>query len=390
MALALFLSTMLAASTAAPAAPEGRAAPDAPPIVITGKRLDETEAALRACLARKCPPDEDIAATLAHAENLFVAGEYRRARSTLRSSLARNHDEARRYPEPVSNLYRANAVVANHLGFEEDYFQSTWGILRALKEGIPEPDARHFGARMEIAAMTMRLRGFEDGQHLYEELAKDADKAGRHDIAAMARLRAAGVAHREIPSKGSRKRLAEMAGSALPDAKAASLLAKLWLARIAREQGKVDEADAIIREVAPPDLAKPILVYSPPYQLTVQEMPGAVDPSRITAGEGNPARRFGGNFDGMWVDVGFWVQPDGRISDLEVLRKGGKAGWADPLLKSIRGRLYVPTREPFYRVERYTYTAGYEMRAGSHMMQRSPRARVEYLDLTLAGSAPPS
>jgi hypothetical protein len=385
MAFALLLSTMLAAA----APPEDRSTSDGPPIIITGQRLDETEAALRACLARKCPPDEDIAATLAHAENLFVAGDYKKARATLQASLGRNDDEAKRYPEPVSNLYRANAVVANHLGLEEDYHWSTWGILRALKAGIPKPDARHFGARMEIAAMTTRLRGFESGSRLYQQLAQDAEKAGRPDIAAMASLRAAGVARRNIPSSGARKYLAEMAQSTSPDKKVASLLAKLWLARVAREKGRIAEADRIIREIAPPDLAKPILVYSPPYQLTVQEMQSA-DPARVTAGEGNPARGFAGNFDKMWIDVGFWVQPDGRVSDLEVLRKGGKAGWADPLLKSISGRLYVPTREPFHRVERYTYTSGWELRAGSHIRQRSSRARVEFLDLTLAGNAPPN
>jgi hypothetical protein len=205
----------------------------------------------------------------------------------------------------------------------------------------------------------------------------------------MARIRAAGVARRDVPSSGARHLLADMAGSTSPDTRLASLLAKLWQARVAREKGRIEEADRIIREITPPDLVKPILVYSPPYQLNVQEMQSA-DPGRITAGEGNPARGFAGNFDNMWIDVGFWVQPDGRVSDLEVLRKGGRAGWADPLLKSISGRLYVPTREPFHRVERYTYTASWELRAGSRIRQRSARARVEYLDLTLAGSNPSS
>jgi hypothetical protein len=57
-------------------------------IVVTGTSLAQTERNLRECLARRCPPDEDIAATLAHAENQFVAGDYAAARRTTKASLA--------------------------------------------------------------------------------------------------------------------------------------------------------------------------------------------------------------------------------------------------------------------------------------------------------------
>jgi hypothetical protein len=131
-----------------------------------------------------------------------------------------------------------------------------------------------------------------------------------------------------------------------------------------------------------------VLIYAPRYQLNVQEL-NTGNPTEINAARGNPAARFGGNFDDMWVDVGFWVQPNGRVSDLQVLRKGGSsASWADPLLQSIRGRLYGPLEKPSYRQERYTYTAGWEFQTGSHIKRRSPRARVEYLDLTMRETPP--
>jgi hypothetical protein len=102
------------------------------------------------------------------------------------------------------------------------------------------------------------------------------------------------------------------------------------------------------------------------------------------AARGNPARRFGGNFEKTWIDVGFWVQPNGRVSHVEILRRKGDPDWAAPLLRAIGGRLYAPAREPAYRLERYSYTAGYEAQTGTRIRQRSPRARVEYLDLTAA------
>ncbi|MEA3065157.1 MAG: hypothetical protein QOJ27_1603 [Sphingomonadales bacterium] len=387
MVAGLLYPFLLAVSAqAAPPAPE--AASETPPIIVTGKRLEDSEAALRACLARKCPPDEDINATLAHAENLFVAGDYEKARTTLKRSLDRNRKYADRYPIPVSDLYRSNALVANHLGIEEDYFLSTWGTLHALKEGIPDPGWRHFGARMEIARMTARLRSFDDAERQYSRIAKDAEKAGRSDIAVLARLRGLAMEHQQRPSNVTRREIEKIAALTGPQTLYASSAAKLYLARLAGQAGRIAEAEAMIREVAGAGVKALVLVYAPPYQLNVQEV-DRTDPSVLDAPRGNPAYRYGGNFDDMWIDVGFWVQANGHVSDVKVLRKSSGASWADPLLESIKGRLYAPLEQPSYRQERYTYTAGWETQTGSRIKRRSPRARIEYLDLTMREAAPP-
>lgn len=378
MAFVQLLPALLAASEAEPPV---RPAVQAPPIVVTGKRIEDSEARLHACIARGCPPDEDIEATLAHAETLFVAGDYAKARSALRRSLQRNRKHAALYPEPVSDLYRADALAANHLGFERDYHRSTWGILSALRKGIPNQDARHFGARMEIAAMTARLRGFAAAEGLYAGLARDAERGGRPDIAAIARLRAAGLAWQRMPPAATRRELQRIASSTAPGSGVAARMAKLYLARIAQDAGKTAEAEALIREASGSGMARPVLIHSPPYELTVREFEDKVG-EPVNAARGNPARRYGGNFDKIWIDVGFWVQPNGRVADLEILRKSGEASWASPLLKSIAGRLYAPAPDAAYRLERYTYTSGYEDQTGSHIKLRSPRARVEYFDLT--------
>jgi hypothetical protein len=378
----------MAVAAAQPAQPPRQAGADDQSIVITGKRLDETEAALRDCLARKCPPDEDINATLAHAENLFVAGDYEKARTVLKRSLGRNSKYADRYPIPVSDLYRSNALVANHLGIEEDYFLSTWGTLHALKEGIPDATWRHFGARMEIARMTARLRSFDDAERQYLRIARDADKAGRPDIAVLARLRGLAMEHQQRPTNSTRPEIQKIAALTGPENLYASSAAKLYLARLAGQAGKIAEAEAMIREVAGAGVKALVLVYAPPYQLNVPEV-DRTDPSVLDAPRGNPAYRYGGNFDDMWIDVGFWVQANGHVSDVKILRKSSGASWADPLLKSIGGRLYAPLERPSYRQERYTYTAGWETQTGSRIKRRSPRARVEYLDLTMRETTPP-
>jgi len=386
MVAALLLPALMALS-AQSAPPARQTVEDSPPIIVTGKRLDETEAALRACLARKCPPDEDIDATLAHAENLFVAGDYRKARDTLRRSLDRNRKYADRYPVPVSDLYRSNALVADHLGFDEDYWQSTWGTLNTLKKGSADPDWRQFGARMEIARMTARLQGLAAGERAYASLAKDAAKAGRQDIAALAKLRELGMAYRSQPSGSIRRRIERIAALTGPENEYAASMAKLYLARLTAESGRIAEAQAMIREVAGPGITALFLIYAPPYQLNVQ----AVDTgyaNEFNPSKGNPANRFAGNFDDMWIDVGFWVQANGRVSDLQILRKSGDRSWAEPLLTSIRGRLYAPLEKPSYRKERYSYTSGWEEQTGSRIKARSPRARVEFLDLTMRDTSP--
>jgi len=89
-------------------------------------------------------------------------------------------------------------------------------------------------------------------------------------------------------------------------------------------------------------------------------------------------------FDDKWVDVGFWVDPDGRVREAEILRRSGDTNWTPTLMASINGRIYAPLTDPTgsYRVERYTYTALWEDRTGTRLKQRSANARVEMLDLS--------
>src|SRR4051812_17699393 len=111
MPLALLSSLLLATTAASAPNPQTEQT-----IVVTGRSLQDTERALRECLARKCPPNEDIAASLAHAENLFVAGKYGDARRVTLAAVGRNHRYRKTYPIDVSGLYRANARIAAHLG----------------------------------------------------------------------------------------------------------------------------------------------------------------------------------------------------------------------------------------------------------------------------------
>ncbi|MFX7620706.1 hypothetical protein ABTJ52_20035, partial [Acinetobacter baumannii] len=74
------------------------------PIIVTAIRLKDSADAVRRCVERHCPPDQDIAAALAHAENQFLSGDYRGARNTLNAARGRDRRFASKFPVQVASL----------------------------------------------------------------------------------------------------------------------------------------------------------------------------------------------------------------------------------------------------------------------------------------------
>lgn len=366
-------------------------------IIVTGTPIQNYRDRLAACLARNCPPDEDIDATLALAEALFVDGDYRDARRTILGSLSRNRRHARGYPEPVSDLNRANARVARHLGLDRDADFSTREILRALRAGLPTEDHRHFTARLEIAESVARFGyrydRYNDSQIELRELIRRARAAGRDDVVAMAELRNLWLDYLQGPFRAPPSAaLLEMARSSDPRR---SIGARMQMIRIYNRRGERARAEALVAELGQSGQRRRLL-YDPPYQLSQQGSEGlnamlqrlALE-GRLTSGS-NLADRLVDNFDDKWIEVGFWVNPEGRVEGLEIVRQRSNAGWARPLIESIRGRRYALADTSSYRLERYTYTSGYRQQgSGTHTQQRSPAARVEYFDLS-EGATPPA
>ena len=133
-----------------------------------------------------------------------------------------------------------------------------------------------------------------------------------------------------------------------------------------------------IAELKQARLDKPVLLYSPPLALKrspVQDQGEVGNALRLMATD---------NFDKTWIDVGYWVEGDGRVREVELLRSSGSTEWARQLLASIRQRIYAPLADPggSYRVERFTYTSLWEQRLGTRIRQRSADARIESLDLS--------
>jgi tetratricopeptide (TPR) repeat protein len=365
--------------TAAPAFAQGteRYTEPTEAIVVTGVRIQDYRDRLAACLARNCPPNEDADATLALAEALMLDGDYGEARRAVNASLGRNRNEARDYPEPVSDLYRAHSRLSRHTGFDRVALRSANGILDALQEGIPQEDHRHFTARFELAEIQMATGEYQAAQRELSELVRVARRNGRGDVAIMAQLRKLLYEDIAAPDASARARLTEMASWTEPARRMEALGARALLARIYRSEGDHDRANALLAEIGRGTSARRRLIHSPRYQVLGRNP------------DSDAATRWTENLQGKWIDVGFWVLPNGHVAELEVLRSGGDTVWARPLLASIRGRLYSTGQEATYRLERYTLTARREQPTGTRLQQQmSDQARVEYLDLTVSNPPP--
>jgi hypothetical protein len=381
---------LLLSAAAAAAAPPASAAPaDAPgqTIVVTGNRLSDTEKALRDCIARHCPPDEDIRATLAHAENLFVAGHYRDARSVTKASIGRNHRYAKSYPIDVSDLYRANGRIAVHLGEGADYELSAGVTRGVLNDAFGKTDPKVLMADVEWADMYASMGRFIRARELYDSVARRALEAKRPDLAGIARVRSAYTYQLQGETGVAQRALRKIAADTSAEGRTGRLSALVLLARLDRKQGNAGSSNELVEVMRSLRAKKPVLIYAPALNLPN----GLAEGDAAEGQQGSTTRLMAGNnFSDRWVDIGFWVTPQGKVSDPEVLRSHGSLDWTKPLLRQIEGRIYTPVDQPggTYRVERYTYTA-FWMRdvTGSHIRQRSPNVKIEYLDLT-ADDAP--
>lgn len=361
-------------------------------IVVTARSLKDTEADLKACLARKCPPDQDIKATLAHAENQFVEGDYRDARATLANALGRNRKHKAQFPIEVSDLLRANGNVAAHLGESDVYRLSVLDMRDTLKGALKPNDFRVFGAEIEVADSRLKLGYLEEASDKYLEIERRALAAGLPQIAAIARLRdlSLRVQRAETEKTAFRRKdatdaidlfLKEPTGGA----EQFKIVAEVLKSRMDRNGGNNETTDKLIaRYAAMGGTERPVLLHSKPIEMNEAQA------ARAMAG-GSDLNRIGTQVvEKRWVDIGFWIGADGKVDEPEILRNQGGTDWTDVVLKSIKTRIYAPLKAEeggatpgIYAIERYSLTAQYENDVtGTRIRQRSPIAKIERTDLT--------
>lgn len=380
-----YLIPLIAALAAVPV--QDKPAPDdTPTIVITGQ-VDSARRDFEACLARKCPPLEDMAASLRYAEALFVEGAYQDARGVLRGATGRNRGYAQAHPREVSALYRAASRIAAHLGEGQEYERRAHGMVRALKAGLPAEAPEVLLAQIEVARTQTSLGNIPAAITVLEAAHDAAERSGQKAVQGIAAVRLAALVHLRGGRGDARRLIAPLLEWDEPAMAQIRLAARILSARFDRAEGKPDNVDALIATLRTQPGQAPMLLQMEPLKIDWYDPRGG---ARQGVGEAMTVRTEHWNepkVDKRWADIGFWVRPDGSVDDIEVLRDSNASkDWIDPVVAQIKSRVYAKASAAdgpgMYRVERFTLTALWGKVTGTHRRVREPRFRVERLDMT--------
>lgn len=370
----------LALAAPAPAWAQDSDQESAPTIVVTGNPLSETAKRLKACLDRHCPPKEDIDASLAHAENQFLDGDYRAARATLAAAHGRNAQYAKQYPVDVADLDRAYGRLTNMDGRPEFGRFLQIGALETLKGGLDSSDARILVQRMMTGDEYLQTGRVEAAVEVYRKVEKQARKLGQMGIAGSAMLRPAALyaalgAHNYDYRMEARRELTRIERTTEPELATFRTAAQVLRARLAGVAGDEDEMEKAIGSLAGKGFTTPVLVYDEPPFGDIPPPTGVISRNLDT----NPE----------WIDLRYRIDASGRVKEVDELRRSPEISndWPKYLLKSIAKRRYVPLALPtgsgeLVRIERFTLVFDAESHTGSNMQSRSTKGRLVSLDLT--------
>lgn len=357
------LSLLLAAPQAAPA-PKPAETPD---VVVVANRMG---AALKRCLERNCPPEEEVEAAMEAGAESFVAGRYEEAKKTLRLAISRNAKYAKVIPTKISDLYATYADVAEHEGDETAFIDSTRNSVTVLRRALGEGHPAAIRVSARLGDMWAKLGQPQRADGAYQREAERAARFGRRDLAGMLTFRRAWLALAARDKPHARKLSVQLEREYGQEPVFTPALAILK-ARLALGDGKDDGTAAFIAAIRQAGMADPLLMREPPYP------------------EFGPAPMvFGSSRDIVWADIGFWIQPDGTTAGVEILRPAEDGAWARRLFKQIAGRRYSPVEGAetgamgVYRVERYTLRPAYKVDIGTRIRQRVGPVSLHQVDIT--------
>lgn len=366
-------------------------------IIVTGTPLENSGLALAECLAKGCPPEEDMRLSLEHAENQFVAGVYKDGASTLNKSISRNKKHRGEYPVLLSGLYRASGRFAEHLGEADDFKFATLNMQDTLEDAFGKDDPKVLIAQTEVGDSRAKLGSVRGARDSYRAVERRALELGQYRVATFARMRLALLmrlewnADRDNSALQRRyeESLAQLINEPLENSEDFSMVARVLQARLDNTLGRPDAIENLIKVfVESGGTDTPVLLSEEPIRNSEFRNYGSNGVS--SSGESNTLARLTTPQlnTPRFVDVGFYIQPDGTTNQIEVLRSQGPTRWHDALIKNIDSRIYAPlnidpTSPGRFHIERYTLTARFaDITTSTRIRQREPNFRVERLDLT--------
>lgn len=287
----------------------------------------------------------------------------------------------------MGNLFRANSRIAIHLGEVESYRISAIASLDALKAGLGAHDPRAFAQRLEVADGFAHLGRPDDALEMYKAVAHEARDSGVSNMEGFALFKRAvlnTVSARVYPAiyaDPARRSIRDLAKTTDPHLAPFRDAVGLLAVQLSAKGEKDPAYDKLIASYRGKPSRTPQLIYAPP----IRENGG----ERALLSGSTLGRLRTSNYDGQWADIGFWVMPDGRVADANLVLGAKKLDkhWPPPVLDAIRHRRYAPLAlaadaPGVLRVERYTRTTHWISGTGTHMRVREPFPRIEMLDLT--------
>lgn len=350
-------------------------------VVITGNRMRD---ALAKCLARNCPPEEEVDAAMDAGAESFASGRYDEAMRILRRAIGRNKRYSARMPGPISDLYATFADVAQHFGDEDHFRHATRESVGVLRRTLGKTHPAAIRSSSRIGDMMVKPGRPKVADETYRDAVKVAERAGNGDQVAVLTLRRAWLALATGEHAASRRFLDQVERDRGGDARFAPIL-RVIRARVAFAEGDADAIEALVTAMRGVGGAEPLLLYAPPYPAFDEALRADVRPDEDTQRSivvPNALLDRGGL---QWADIGFWVRADGTTGDIDVLRPARRTEWTRPLQRQIARRRYAPERVEGvgrYRIERFTLRSSFGSPTATRMKVRYGVPTLEVVDLT--------
>ena len=349
------------------------ATPSAPAedVVVIGRRAEED---LAGCLARSCPPAEEVEASLQAPVEQFVGRRYRDARRTLQQAIRRNRDHAAEMPGPVSSLYATLATVAEHEGDPKLWLVSARNNVLVLRQHLGAGDSATLAQELVFADTMIGLNQRPSAEAIYRRVQQTAAQNGQLKLAGGAAFRRAWLELMARRDKEAIRLADEAVAIAGADNRLMIELRDILQMRIALRRGDEGAVDALAERLRQSATEQPRLLFAPPIEdINADQLPI----------EKNPAHDSGIRI----ADVGYWIRPDGRTAEAEVLGASGLGQWKTGILQHISRRRYAalavePGDPGIYHIDRFTVRGTIGIPTGSRIPMRMGNLTVHIIDLT--------
>lgn len=355
---------LLLAQVAAPATPGD--------VVVVGHRAEKE---LAACLARNCPPAQEVEAALEASVEQFADARYADARRTLQDAIRRNKRHAADLPGPVSSLYATLATVAEHEGDTNLWRTASRNNVLILRKNLGTANTATMTEELSFADDMVGQGAIDLADGIYSRVQSRAAANGRGDLAASAAFRRAWLALQRERFRDAQRFADTAVTLSGKDNAVMTELREIVRTRIAVRKGDEGAVDALAARLGQATSVRPTLIYTPPID--------DINPPRSPLDALPPLRDNSIRF----ADIGYWIQPDGKVTDVEMLRTNGLGQWKPGILHHVGQRRYVPLKltagQPGqYRIDRFTVRGDMHTPIGSRIRQRMGNLSIHVVDLT--------